>query len=123
MIGFFLSLLLVAAIGGDSSNQTQLTKQEAISILVITGWPEAVRSEALNVMECESSLITDRVGDGGNSIGLFQIQWAPDTWKGWKYADGMQHLKHKKISDPIINAQVALIIYREYGWTPWVCRP
>lgn len=121
MFSFLLSLLLVAAIGGDSSNQ--LTKQEAKTVLAISGWPAELREEALEVMICESSLITDRIGDDGNSLGLFQIQWTPATWKGWKYYPDMYHLKNKNILNAIVNSQAALVIYNDYGWTPWVCRP
>jgi len=123
MFSFFFSLLVVAGIGIYSSNHAPLTEQQARSVLYLAGWPEGVHKQALSVMSCESSLITDRIGDSGDSLGLFQIQWTPKTWMGWKYYKPLEHLKNKNIIDPLVNARVALIIYQEYGWTPWVCKP
>jgi hypothetical protein len=120
MIGFLFSLLLVASItAGDS----QITEHEARSILYVAGWPAELRTAAISVMACESSLHPNSVGDSGNSVGLFQIQWTPSNWIGWRSYPQMHHLRTKDISQPIINAQAALVIYRNFGWEPWTCKP
>ena len=60
-------------------------------------------------MICESSLITNRVGDNGDSLGLFQIQWEPSTWVGWKSYPQMKYLRNRNIYEPVTNAQAAFI--------------
>ena len=93
-------------------------------LLRFAGWPEELVADALSVMWCESSGNPSMIGDNGNSIGLFQIQWTPTTWNGWKYARGMESLKYKDIRDPLINSRAALVIYKNYGgWYNWSCKP
>jgi len=121
MFSFLFSLLLIVAISSNSGSQ--LTEQEAKTILHISGWPMEIHEQALQVMACESSLISNRVGDNGNSIGLFQIQWTPSTWIGWRSYPQIRYLKNRNIIEPVINAQAALVIYKNFGWEPWTCKP
>lgn len=123
MFGYSLAILL-AAMFALTDSTGQLTKEEARRSLELAGWDQALHREALSVMACESSWITDRTGDGGDSVGLFQIQWTPKTWVGWRSAPGMERLKNKNPYNPITNSKIALVIYKNYGgWSAWTCKP
>ena len=121
MFSFLFSLMLIVAISTNASDQ--LTEAEAKHILHFAGWPIELQDDALNVMMCETSLISNQDGDNGNSIGLFQIQWEPSTWVGWKSYPQMKYLRNRNIYEPVTNAQAALIIYNNFGWGPWTCKP
>ena len=120
MFSLFLSLIIVSFL---TTSEEQITAQEAKHILSVAGWPNETHQEALNVMWCESRRMPNSVGDNGNSIGLFQIQWTPKTWVGWQSYPKMEHLRNKDIGSPITNAQAALVIYNNFGWEPWTCKP
>lgn len=98
----------VAAHGG------QLTRAELDAVLEMAGWPGEARAEAAAVAWCESRWSPGAVGDGGSSLGLFQL-WS--GWFGWAGEDA------GRWADPVVNARSALAVWRAYGWAPWACRP
>jgi hypothetical protein len=102
----------VNAIGG------QLTSDELAAILRLAGWPDSLIPEAMSVSWCESRWSPYAVGDGGNSLGLFQL------WTGWFPAF------REDLSawyDPLVNARVARYVYERRGrWGGgggWSCAP
>jgi hypothetical protein len=102
----------VNAIGG------QLTSDELTAVLHLAGWPDSLIPEAMSVSWCESHWSPYAVGDGGNSLGLFQL------WTGWFPAF------HEDLSawyDPLVNARVARYVYERRGrWGGgggWSCAP
>lgn len=102
----------VNAIGG------QLTADELVAVLRLAGWPDSLIPEAMSVSWCESRWSPYAVGDGGNSLGLFQL------WTGWFPAF------HEDLSawyDPLVNARVARYVYERRGrWGGgggWSCAP
>ena len=123
MIAAFLSLILVVALA-DLDDAGQLSETESRYLLHWTGWSSELIDEAIEVMTCESRRFPNRIGDHGDSIGLFQIQWTPSTWTGWKYAKGMEPFRGSAIDNIVANSQAALVIYQNYGgWREWSCKP
>ncbi len=123
MFAAFLSLILVVALA-DLDDVGQLSESESKYLLHWTGWPAEIIDEAVQVMTCESRRVPDRIGDSGDSVGLYQIQWTPATWKGWKYAEGMEAIQSKTIDNIVTNSMAALVIYQKYGgWREWTCKP
>ena len=103
----------VRALGGT------LTEAEAIAVLKVAGWPDALIPQALAVAWCESKWSPYALGDSGRSAGWFQLNIA--TW--FQYAgEDAEHW-----ADPVTNARVALATYRyDIGrgyrpWTQWSC--
>ena len=103
----------VRALGGT------LTTEEAIAVLKVAGWPDALIPQALAVAWCESKWSPYALGDSGRSAGWFQLNIA--TW--FQYAgEDAEHW-----ADPVTNARVALATYRyDIGrgyrpWTQWSC--
>ena len=122
MFTFYLSFIL--ALSGLAFNPTsQLNESEARLVLLAAGWDLAVHDQAIDVLYCESSGFPARVGDGGNSLGLFQIQWTPTTWPGWRHAPGFESFHNVNLVNPIDNALIARLIYEQHGWEPWTCKP
>lgn len=99
----------------------QLTEAEMRDILLRAGWPESLHNEALAVAWCESRWSPGVVGDGGDSVGLFQLNLA--TWFPYAGEDASQW------ADPLVNARVAWATYqydigRGYSpWKQWTCKP
>ena len=120
MYSLFFTLILFTFM---SNTGEQLTTQEAKYVLAVAGWPQSTHADALEVVWCESRRIPPRIGDNGNSVGLFQIQWTPESWVGWRSYPPMESLRNKDISNPITNAKAAFIIYKNFGWEPWTCKP
>lgn len=104
-----------------SQHGGQLTEAEVIAVLRAAQWPEGLIPEALAVAWCESRWSPYASGDGGNSLGLFQLNVA--TW--FRYAGEDPALW----SDPVVNARVAWATYqydigRGYApWKQWSCKP
>lgn len=94
---------------------SRLTREELEVVLAMAGWPQALRGEAAAVAWCESRWQTGAVGDGGSSLGLFQL------WSGWF---GWAGEPLEQWADPVTNAKVALAVHqRDLGWRQWSCQP
>jgi hypothetical protein len=96
----------------------QLTEAQMREVLRLAGWPDQLADEALGVAWCESRWSPGAVGDGGSSLGLFQL------WGGWFAAVG---LPLERWADPVVNATAALrVLERRGGWGGaggWSCWP
>jgi hypothetical protein len=96
----------------------QLTEAQMREVLRLAGWPDELADEALAVAWCESRWSPGAVGDGGSSLGLFQL------WGGWFGAVG---LPLERWADPVVNAAAALrVLERRGGWGGaggWSCWP
>ena len=95
------SLVVAAATGRVRELGGTLTEAEMRAVLVEAGWPAAWHDDALSVAWCESHWSPYAVGDGGNSLGAWQL------WRGWWAAAG-QDLG--QWADPLTNARVALYV-------------
>lgn len=63
---------------------------------------------------CESHWRSDAVGDGGASLGMFQIQ---PRWHQWRVPD-------EDLLDPSVNTRAAwLISSGGTDWSAWTCQP
>lgn len=99
---------------------SQLSRAELDAVLAMAGWPPGLRDEAAAVAWCESRWSPGAVGDGGSSLGLFQL-WS--GWFAWAGADPGQW------DDPVTNAKVALAVHQRdlgmgrSGWAQWSCQP
>ncbi|GIV04029.1 MAG: hypothetical protein KatS3mg015_2859 [Fimbriimonadales bacterium] len=102
----------VNAMGG------QLDEREMRAILELSGWQEELIPEAMLVAWCESKWSPWAVGDGGNSLGLFQL------WNGWFAAFGFPA---EMWNNPVANATAArLVLERRGRWGGgggWSCAP
>lgn len=102
------------------ASSVPLTEAEMIAVLSASGWPTELHSQALAVSWCESKWSPGAVGDGGNSMGLFQLNW---LWFGYAGEDSSQW------ADPYVNARVAWATYNydlnrgQRPWQQWTCKP
>lgn len=83
-----------------------LSEGEARAFLTAAGWPEHLHNEALAIAHCESRHRPGAVGDGGNSLGWFQL------WYGWFSKAGYSSADY---ADPVVNATVARYVYEVRG--------
>lgn len=83
-----------------------LSEGELRAVLTEAGWPEHLHGEALRIIRCESRGRPDAVGDGGNSLGMFQL------WYGWFSKAGYSSDQY---ADPVVNASVARYVYETRG--------
>jgi len=116
-------LAMEATVVGDGvvaapSTVAPLSRDEMLSVLRTAGWPEEWLYEAVSIAcgpawdkhkgipapSGESLCRPDKKGDGGNSLGLFQIQ--PRFWGDRCGVDGFE------LMYPLVNARCALIIVR-----------
>lgn len=114
--GLFLSL--IAADGGGWWPDT-LSETQVVAVLEEAGWPAEQIPGAVAVAFCESRYNRLASGDGGRSLGLFQL------WSGWFEYAGLPHIWF----DPVMNARAALVAFN-YGvqrgqgpWSQWSCKP
>jgi hypothetical protein len=91
-----------------------LTREQMYEVLRRAGWPPEEWERARAVAWCESRWRPDAVGDGGDSLGLFQL------WGGWFAWAGVSA---EQWADPVVNAAVALRVWETHGWEEWACRP
>lgn len=89
-------------------------KDQVIEELERSPWPRWLRSQALSVIECESTYNASAVGDDGLALGLLQIR-----------TDYHPKLARLDLLDPQQNLFAGYIIYLEAGrsWSPWSCQP
>jgi hypothetical protein len=105
---------------GVTGTPSTLTLDEVRTVLEAAGWPAELIPEAVSVAWCESRFSPGAVGDGGSSLGLFQL------WAGWFPYAGVPV---EYWSVPVANARVALAValrdIERYGtpWYQWSCRP
>lgn len=83
-----------------------LTEADMRAILTATGWPVELHDQALTIAWCESRYRPGAVGDGGNSLGLWQL------WTGWFAAAGYSV---EQAYDPVVNSRVALYVRTTRG--------
>lgn len=93
--------LVEAATARVNAQGGSLTEDEVIAVLRAAGAPEAWIPDMVAISQCESRHSPYAVGDGGNSLGMFQ------TWFGWARAYGVSV---EELFDPLVNAKVALYI-------------
>lgn len=86
--------------------QGALSEGELNAILQEAGWPEHLWGEAKQIAWCESRWRPGAVGDGGNSLGAFQL------WYGWFSKAGYSSADY---ADPVVNATVARYVYEVRG--------
>jgi hypothetical protein len=115
------SIVVAAASGRVRALGGSLTEAEMRAVLTVAGWPEELLAEALTVAWCESKWSPNAVGDGGASVGLFQLNVA--TWFTYAGEDP------EMWADPLTNARVAWAVMgydagRGYErWRQWSCKP
>lgn len=107
-----IATVRTAAYGG------QLTEAEMVAVLREAGWEEWAIPEALGISWCESRWSPFASGDGGVSLGLFQMGIARPGWDGWfRYFGVDESLAY----DAVTNARVARWAWERSGWSPWSC--
>lgn len=115
------ALVVAAATGRVRALGGSLSEAEMRAILTVAGWPVELHDAALRVAWCESKWSPYAVGDGGHSLGAFQLN--KDTWFSYAGEDPAQW------ADPLTNARVAWATYQydiARGYTPfnqWSCKP
>ena len=85
-------------------------KRELEAVLNAAEWPPSLHPEALRIAGCESGWDPHAIGSQGE-VGLFQIHGV-HAWRVPPQGD---------LRNPVVNAQVALEIWRAEGWEPWTC--
>lgn len=88
-----------------------LTRDGMVGVLLAAGWPQEQVENALSVAKCESSWNPDVTG-GAGEWGLFQI-----------HPVHVAKFSGRDPYDPVVNASVALRIWKDQSWGPWTCQP
>lgn len=115
------SIVVAAATGRVRELGGSLTEAEMRAVLAEAGWPRELHEAALAVAWCESRWSPYAHGDGGASLGLFQLN--VETWFRYAGEDPAQW------ADPVVSARVAWATYqydlgRGYEpWRQWSCKP
>ena len=98
----------------------QLTEIQIEAILTESGWPLELLWEAKSVAKGESNWRPTAIGDGGNSLGLFQL------WTGW-FGYCKEEIAHWM--NPLVNSRVAWCVYNydinrgQEPWSQWTIKP
>ena len=80
-----------------------------------SAFPASQYAKAVQVATCESGLNASAVSPGGGNFGLFQINKVhePQLKKmGYSWSE---------ITNPVVNARLARVIYNTSGWSAWSC--
>lgn len=96
----------MAGVAYAAQASESLTEADMRAILTATGWPVELHDQALTIAWCESKYSPGAVGDGGNSLGLWQI------WYGWFAPAGYSV---EQAYDPVTNSRVALYVRTTRG--------
>lgn len=101
----------------------RLSQAEATQIFLAAGWSQDLIPQALSVA-CGIGNLTHPNGESGCDpsaknpygpyYGLFQLWSGHAPRFGYTTAD---------LYDPLINAQIALALYKENGWSIWDVKP
>ena len=87
-----------------------------LALLREAGAPEEWHADMLAIAWCESGWRVGAIGDGGNSLGLYQM------WTGWAPAAGYGV---DELLDPAVNTRVAVYVRsvrgRWGGGGGWTC--
>lgn len=97
---------VAGAVARTRAHGGALTEAEMRAVLAEAGAPETWINPMLSIAYCESRHRPFAVGDGGNSLGLFQL------WTGWFPAAGYSVAD---AFDPVVNARVALYVRQVRG--------
>ena len=105
-----------AATARAAAHGGSLTEAEVIAVLREAGAPEEWIPPLLTIAFCESRWSPYAVGDGGNSLGMFQL------WYGWARPMGYAP---DDLYDPVKAARTALYVRevrgRFGGGGGWTC--
>ena len=110
---------VVAAAAVQVADGGALTEAQMIELLREAGAPEEWHADMLAIAWCESRYRPGAIGDGGNSLGLYQLN---TMWFGYAGEDIDQW------ADPAVNTRTALAVARydlsrgQPLWTQWSCR-
>lgn len=100
------AIVTAAAIGRVQALGGSLSEADMDALLEATGWPAEWREEAKAIAWCESRFRPWAVGDGGNSLGLWQL------WYGWARPAGYEP---DQLYDPVVNSRTALYVRTTRG--------
>lgn len=100
------SIVVAAATGRVRALGGSLSEAEMDALLEVAGWPVEWRAEAKQIAWCESKWSPNAIGDGGNSLGLWQM------WTGWFGPAGEDI---EGWADALVNARVALYVRQVRG--------
>lgn len=109
--------------------QLLLTEEGVRDHLLRAGSPEEWIEPLVRIAWCESKFRPAAVGDGGNSLGLYQIggeRYEPSYWQGWFLYFGVAE---DQWADPLVNTRVAIMIANysvtrgQSPFSQWSCRP
>ena len=113
--------LIEAATARVRATGGSLTSEEMPVLLAEAGWPEHLVGAAMRVAWCESKWSPYAIGDGGRSLGLFQLAVA--LWFDYAHEDPEQW------ADPLVNARTAWAVYQydeargQLPFAQWTCQP
>lgn len=98
--------LVEAATARVSAQGGSLTEDEVVAVLRAAGAPEAWIPDMVDIAWCESRYSPYAVGDGGNSLGMFQL------WTGWAQPMGFTR---DDLFDPLKAAKTAVYVREVRG--------
>lgn len=92
----------VAPSGGPvQARLASFQNEDVRSIMSLAGVPAEWWPEFEAIAWCESRWRPDAIGDGGSSVGMWQL------WRGWFHSAGFDG---EAWSDPVVNARTALYV-------------
>ena len=112
--------MIVAALGGlfagvlapQRADGSQASVEAILSV-----WPAAHASVAIQIARRESSLQPGVIGCGRSCYGLFQIAYP--VHRHWLSGIGIR--RAEQLLDPVVNARAAYHLFKLTGssWRPW----
>jgi hypothetical protein len=107
-------LIAILALGVLAVSSACTPTSESLEA-IRSAFPASQYAKAVAVATCESGLNAKAVSPGGGNFGLFQINkvHAPQLTKlGYTWS---------QITNPVVNARLARVIYDTSGWRAWSC--